>query len=107
VLEAAPHFADRYRELVQWADDGPGAGVVFADLADHVADLVAEMEHLRLRLVRCMDGVEKVASSSDDAEELIVWSFFDALSPDHVRRLDPWIGPHTRALVAAAGGDAG
>jgi hypothetical protein len=46
--------------------------------------------------------VEKVAETSEDAEELIVWSFFDNLSPDDVRRLDPWLGPATRALVDEA-----
>jgi len=31
-------------------------------------------------------AVEKVAETSDDAEELIVWSFFDNLSPDDTDR---------------------
>jgi hypothetical protein len=99
VLEGTPGFADRYLELVEWADGDPGGAAVFAELADYVAALLAELEHFRPTLERCLAGVEKVAEYSEDAEELVIWSFFDNLSPDDVRRLEPWLGPRTRALL--------
>jgi hypothetical protein len=99
VLDSAPEFTDRYLELVRAADGDPGASAVFAELAEYVAGLVGELDHVRPRLERCLAGVEKVAASSDDAEELVIWSFFDNLSPDDVGRLEPWLGPRTRALL--------
>jgi hypothetical protein len=99
VLRAAPEFADRYLKLVEAADGDPGAPVTFTELADFVAGLVAEVERLGPVLVRCLEGVETVAAVSPDAEELIAWSFFDNLSPDDLRRLGPWFGPRTRALL--------
>jgi hypothetical protein len=102
VLEVAPEFTDRYLDLVAAADGDPGAAATFVELADYVAGLATAVERFRPSLVRCLAGVEKVAETSEDAEELIVWSFFDNLSPDDVRRLDPWLGPATRALVDEA-----
>jgi|HubBroStandDraft_1064217.scaffolds.fasta_scaffold1189051_1 hypothetical protein len=102
LLERAPEFGDRYRELVAWADGDPGAAAVFAELADYVAGLVAEIERSRPTLERCLAGLEEVAGRSPDAEELVVWSFFDGLSPDDVGRLHPWLGPRTRALLDEA-----
>lgn len=99
VLEGTPEFLDRYLELVEWADGDPGAPAVFAELADYVAHLVAELERFRPTLERCLAAVEKVAEHSADAEELVIWSFFDNLSPDDVSRLEPWLGPRTRALL--------
>jgi hypothetical protein len=102
VLEAVPEFVDRYLELVEAADGDPGAPVTFTELADYVVDLVAEIENHRPSLVRCLDAVEKVAADSPDAEELVVWSFFDVLSPDDLVRLEPWLGPRTRGLLEDA-----
>jgi hypothetical protein len=99
VLLGAPTFVDRYRELVDAADGDPGAAAVFAELADFVAELMEEWERVVPTLELCLAGVEKVAAGSPDAEELVVWSFFDNLSPDDVRRLQPWLGPRTRALL--------
>ena len=99
VLDSAPEFTDRYLELVRSADGDPGAAAVFAELAEYVGCLLGELEHVRPRLERCLAGVEKVVESSDDAEELVIWSFFDNLSPDDVRRLEPWLGSRTRALL--------
>jgi hypothetical protein len=111
VLEGAPEFVDRYLELVESADGDPGAPAVFAELADYVAGLAAEVERFRPTLERCLAGVEKVATTSEDAEELVVWSFFDSLSPDDLRRIETWLGPRTRALLddadLAAPGHAG
>jgi hypothetical protein len=99
VLEAVPEFTDRYLSLVEAADEDPGAAAMFVELADYVAELVAELERSRPTLERCLAGVEKVADTSVDAEELLIWAFFDNLSPDDVRHLDPWLGPRTRILL--------
>lgn len=102
VLESAPDFAARYLELVGQADGNPGAVATFVELADYVADLAVAVERYRPSLLGCLAAVERVAESSEDAEELIVWSFFDNLSPDDVARLDRWLGPCTRALLDQA-----
>jgi len=102
VLENAPDFATRYRELVERADGDPGAAATFVELADYVAGLAVGVERYRPLLVGCLTAVETVAETSPDAEDLIVWSFFDNLSPDDAARLDRWLGPHTRALLDEA-----
>lgn len=95
VLERVPEFTGRYLDLVAAADGDPGAAAAFVELADYVAGLAEAVERFRPPLLRCLAGVEAVAETSENAEELIVWSFFDNLSPDDVRRLDPWLGPAT------------
>jgi hypothetical protein len=102
VLDGAPEFTDRYRELVDAADGDPGAAAAFVELADYVSGLAEAVEQFRPALVRCLSAIETVAETSEDAEELIVWCFFDNLSPDDVRRLEPWLGPHTRSLLDGA-----
>jgi len=99
VLEAAPEFVDRYLDLVETADGDPAAAATFTELADFVAGLVAEIERFRPSHEHCLAAVERVAETSDDAEDLVVWSFFDNLSPDDIRRLERWMGPRTRALL--------
>ena len=99
VLEAAPGFVDRYLDLAEAADGDPGAAATFTELADYVAGLVTEIEHLTPVLARCLEGVESVAASSDDAAELVAWAFLDSLSPDDRRRLVGRFGPRTRALM--------
>jgi hypothetical protein len=105
ILDVAPEFVDRYLELVESADGDPGAALVFSELAAYVAGLVLEMEKYRPVLERCLSGLESVATHSPDAEELLVWSFFDGLSPDDIRHLEPWLGPRTRALLDEADQD--
>jgi hypothetical protein len=102
VLDGSPGFMDRYLALVEAADGDPGAAATFVELADYVAGLAAAMEEFHDPLVGCLGAVEKVAETSAEAEELIVWSLFDNLSPDDLRRLDPWLGPCTRSLLDAA-----
>jgi hypothetical protein len=99
VLEAAPGFVDRFLDLTEAADGDPGAAATFTELADYVAGLAAEIERFRPVLARCLEGVESIATSSDDAAELVAWAFLDSLSPDDRRRLEGWLGPRTRALL--------
>lgn len=99
LLESAPELTDRYLALVEDVDGDPGAVALFAELADYVSGLVGEVERHRPSLLRCLAGVEAVARVSEDAEELIVWAFFDNLSPDTCRRLGAWLGPRTRSLL--------
>jgi len=99
VLERAPDFGGRYLEMVDQADGDPGAAAAFVELADYVAGLAAGVERFRPALVRCLTAIECVAETSEIAEELVVWSFFDNLSPDDISRLDRWLGPRTRTLL--------
>jgi hypothetical protein len=99
VLEAAPGFVDRYLDLAEAADGDPGPAATLTELADYVAGLVTEIERGTPVLVRCLAGVESVATSSDDGAELVAWAFLDSLSPDDRRRLVGWLGPRTRALL--------
>ena len=100
LLEAAPGFVGRYLDLAQSADGDPGVAATLTELADYVAGLVAEMEHFRPVLARCLAGVESVAVTSDDGAELVAWAFLDSFSPDDRRRVGGWLGPRTRALLA-------
>jgi hypothetical protein len=99
VLEAAPGFVDRYLDLAEAADGDPGMAATFTELADYVAELASEIERFTPVLTRCLEGVESVAVSSDEAAELVAWAFLDSLSPDDRRRLVRWLGPRTRALM--------
>jgi len=99
ILAAAPHFAGRYLALVAAADGDPGSAATFVELADYATDLVAAVERHRAPLVACLAGLEEVAAGSDNAEALVVWAFCDSLSPDDLRRLEPWLGPRTKALL--------
>jgi hypothetical protein len=99
VLEAAPGFVDRYLDLTEAADGDPGIAATFTELADYVAGLVVEIERDTATLARCLEAVESVAVSSEDAAELVAWAFLDSLAPDDRRRLGSWLGPRTRALL--------
>jgi hypothetical protein len=99
VLGAAPGFVDRYLDLAEAADGDPGLAATFTELADYVAGLLAEIGRCTPVLTGCLEGVESVATSSEDAAEIVTWAFLDSLSPDDRRRLERWLGPATRALL--------
>lgn len=99
ILQAVPEFADRFMELVEQVDGDPGGVAAFEALADFAAGLALEVDRFSPVLERAMAGVEEVAGSSADAEELVGWAFLDSLSPDDLRRLGPWTGPATRRLL--------
>jgi hypothetical protein len=99
VLDATPGFVDRYLDLTEAADGDPGMAATFTELADYVAGLVAGIEGDTATLARCLEAVESVAVSSEDAAELVAWAFLDSLSPEDRRRLEAWLGPRTRALL--------
>lgn len=99
ILSVLPEFADHYMTLVEDADGDPSPPAVFSELADYVAELIEQFEACEPQLVRCLGAIEQVATSSDDAQELVGWAFLDSLSPDHLRRLDPWFGSGTRAML--------
>jgi hypothetical protein len=86
---------------LELGDDDPGAAEAFCELAEFVAELASGVERYRPVLTRCLAAVEEVASSSDDAEELVGWSFLDYLSLDARRTLLPWLGPGTLAVLEA------
>jgi hypothetical protein len=99
VLEAAPEFTDRYLAVAEAADGDPGAAAAFTELADFVGDLVAGIERDDRLLEQCLAGVESVAATGAEAEELVAWAFLDSLSPDDRRVLMARFGPRTRALA--------
>jgi hypothetical protein len=99
VLETVPEFVDRFMHLVEAADGDPGAPAAFCELADFVASLVLSRGPSDGVLVRCLASLEQVAHESDDAEELVGWSFLDSLCPEDLRRVAPWLGPRTPALA--------
>ena len=99
LLEATPGFVDRYLDLVEAADGDPGPAATLTELADYVAGLAAAVEELRPPLARCLAAVEALAAGAEDDAELVAWAFLDSLSPDDRRRLAPWLGPVTRALL--------
>jgi hypothetical protein len=99
LLREVPEFADRYLDLVEAADGLPGENEAFCALAEFVSELASGMENFQPVLTRCLGAVERVASSSEDAEELIGWSFLDYLSLDARRALLPWFGPRTFAML--------
>jgi hypothetical protein len=101
LLAAVPEFLGRYLELVELADDDPGATEAFCELADFVAELAAGIEQFRPLLTRCLAAVEQVSATSEDAEELVGWSFLDYLSLDTRRAVLPWLGPRTLAVLEA------
>jgi hypothetical protein len=107
MLEASPGFIDRYLDLAEAADGDPGVAATLTELADYVAGLAAEIERVTPVLARCLDGVESVAASSEEAAELVAWAFLDSLSPDDRRRLGRWLGPRTRALLHEVDPDPG
>jgi len=46
-----------------------------------VAELASEIERFTPVLTRCLEGVESVAVSSDEAAELVAWAFSTACPP--------------------------
>jgi hypothetical protein len=99
LLDALPGFVGRYLSLAEAADGEPGAAAAFTELADYVADLVAELDSIAPVLARGLAAIEAVARTSDDHAELVAWAFLDSLSPDDRRRIEVWLGPCTRRLL--------
>jgi hypothetical protein len=101
VLEAVPEFVSRYLELVAEADDEPGPDQTFTELAEYVSELARGFERFSPVLQRCFAAIEQVAETSDDAEDLIGWSFLDYVSLEARRAMLPWFGPRTLAILEA------
>lgn len=99
ILDAVPEYAERYLDLVEVVDGDPGPAAAFAELAEWAAELVLGLERYRPTLVQVLACVEDLARHSEDAEELVGWAFLDGLSPDDLRRLEPWFGTATRAIL--------
>jgi hypothetical protein len=99
LLRAVPEFRDRYLALVEAADDDPGPAQAFGELAEFVSELADRLVGLHPVLTRCLEAVEQVAATSDDAEELVGWSFLDYLSIEARRCILAWLGPRTREIL--------
>ncbi len=99
VLEHVPEFAQRYLALVEAADDDPGAAVALEELADFTATILRLIDRAEPLVQRIMGGIERIAASSEDAEELVGGAFLESLSPDDLRTVEQAMGPATRAIL--------
>lgn len=99
LLRSVPELVPRYLSLVGSLDEEPGAPVVFTDLADFVAELLATIGREQPVLDRALATVEAVAAEGGGAAELVGYAFLDSLSPEDRRRVTPSLGPHARALA--------
>lgn len=99
LLDQVPEFADRYLGLVDDADGDPGPAAAFEELADFTATLLRMLDRAGPVLRRVLAGLEQVAATSADAEELVGGAFIDNLSPDDLRLIEPAMGPATRAIL--------
>src|ERR1700746_2124042 len=71
LLHEVPEFAERYVALAEAADGDPGAAAAFGELGELAAEMAAQLARLEPLLCRVLAAVEEVASTSDDAEELV------------------------------------
>jgi hypothetical protein len=95
LVSGLPEFVPRYLDLVAGCDDDPGGPLILMGLADFVAERLVAFEAERAVLDRALGLVEHLIDGSDDpdgAAELVGLAFFDSFSPDHRRRLAPWLG---------------
>jgi hypothetical protein len=99
LLRHVPEFGRRYLVLVEEADGDPGAAPALGELAEFAAALGEQLDGLHRVLTRLGAGVEELAATADDGGELLAGAFLDSLGPDDLRRLRPWFGPATRALL--------
>jgi hypothetical protein len=99
LLRRVPEFADRYLVLVEEADGDPGTAATLGELADFAVELALQLEELRPVLDRLMAMVEELSATSDDGGDLVAGAFLDSLSPDDLRRLRPWFGRATWAIL--------
>ena len=104
VLTAVPELSPRYIELVEAADDDPGAPAVFEELAVFVT------EHLRSEAGAIDDAlVDRVlwavesAAQGPDAEELVSWSFLENLGEPELEELQGRMGRRTALLLEEIG----
>ena len=80
------------------ADGDPGAAPALEELAAFAAALLRLVDRAEPVLRRVMAGLERLATSSTDAEDLVGGAFLDNLSPDDLRLLEPLMGPATQAI---------
>lgn len=108
VLAAVPELSPRYCELVEDADDDPGAAAVFEELALFLTDLLRDPGGGRLPgsgealVERALDAVE-AAAGGPDAEELVCWSFLWNLGGPELSALRPLMGRRTLRLLDEIG----
>jgi hypothetical protein len=104
LVSGLPEFVPHYLDLVAGCDDDPGGPLILMGLADFVAERLVAFDAERAVLGRALGLVEHLIDGSDDpdgAVELVGLAFFDSLSPDHRRRLAPWLGPGSTVALEA------
>jgi hypothetical protein len=110
LVDAVPEFAPAYVDLVEACGDDPGEPLVLVELADFIADRLAAVEtetdvlrRAAAAVEACVAGVDPSVSAfaPDDGGvlEMVAGAFFDSFSPEDRRRLLPWLGPGSRALL--------
>jgi hypothetical protein len=100
LIRGVPAFVARYLDLIEQADGLPGSEVAFTEFADFVSELASLPNPGQpTGLAECMRTIEKVAATSEDAEDLIGWSFLDYLSLDARRAVLAVLGPVTRKIL--------
>jgi len=102
LIRGVPAFVARYLDLIEQDDGLPGSEVAFTEFADFVSELASDPTPSPgppTGLAECMRAIEKVAATSEDAEDLIGWSFLDYLSLDARRAILPVLGPVTRKIL--------
>jgi hypothetical protein len=99
VLLTVPELAPTYLRLAALADDDPGAAALFGEMADQLTELLARGRGDWPIVSRILQAVEHTAATSLDAEELVVWSFLDALSPTVLGTIRSRLGPATVRLL--------
>lgn len=101
-----PELAPSRHESTGNIDGIPLDPLLFVELADLVALRLACLDADRDVLVRAFAAVEELVSSCAHDEQsaavaMVADAFFDSFSPESTHRLEPWLGPSSRALLEA------
>ncbi len=103
LLRRLPEFLAAYHDLVDACGDDPGEALVLIELADFVAERLSLLETEADAVRRALGTIEACIDALDPEDqgalETLAGAFFDSFSPEDYRRLVPWLGPASRALV--------
>ncbi len=98
VRQAVPEFEGHYLDLLDIYDEDLTPEIVFMELADYVAQLLATGNYDDV-LGRCFGVVEDVAMDGDDGRQLVALSFLNELSESVLALADPFMGRATADLA--------
>lgn len=100
---ALPELESHRLTLVDDYGEEPGPLPVLNQLADFVADLLDQDPLPSGLLARCFSAIEDILLEADEEEarEAVAFGFLDALGPDALARVTPWMETGTLALLEA------